>query len=267
VNLAKEKKDMTERPIVFYNQGQQINGILHSPTAHDASCPAVAFFHGFTGTKVEPHRIFVKTARELAAIGFYVLRFDFRGSGDSAGDFSEMTIGGEISDAVKSVDVLTAMQGVDPERIGILGLSMGGCVAACVSGQDTRVKSTVMWAPLSDDPPNRKQEILERGKNTPTPEEIAQLNPNIVGKAFYENLPHISPSVTLQQFTGALIVIHGSGDDVVPASHGKRYYELMKGRDALTELEIVDKADHTFNTVAWEQAVIARSVAWFQRTL
>lgn len=178
-----------------------------------------------------------------------------------------MTIGGEVSDAVKSIDVLTAMPGVDPERIGILGLSMGGCVAACVSGQDARVKSTVMWAPLSDDPPDRKQEILERDKNTLTPEEIAQLNPNIVGKAFYEELPDISPSVTLQQFTGALLVIHGSGDDVVPASHGRRYYELMRGRDALTELEIVDKADHTFNTVAWEQAVISRSVAWFQRTL
>lgn len=256
-----------ERPIVFYNQDQQINGILHSPMDYDAPCPAVAFFHGFTGTKVEPHRIFVKTARELAAIGFYVLRFDFRGSGDSEGDFSEMTIGGEVSDAVKSIDVLTAMPGVDPERIGILGLSMGGCVAAFVSGQDARVKSTVMWAPLSDDPPGRKNEILERVKNPPTPEEIALANPNLVGKAFYEELSEISPSATLQAFTGALLVIHGSADDVVPVSHGKRYYELMCERDAPTELEIIDKGDHTFNTVASEQAVIAKSVEWFQRTL
>ncbi len=256
-----------ERPVVFYNQDQQINGILHSPTDCDAPCPAVAFFHGFTGTKVEPHRIFVKTARELAAIGFYVLRFDFRGSGDSEGDFSEMTIGGEVSDAVKSIDVLTAMPGVDVDRIGILGLSMGGCVAAFVSGQDSRVKSTVMWAPLSDDPPDRKNEILERAKNTPTPEEIALANPNIVGKAFYEELSEISPSATIQTFTGALLVIHGSGDDVVPVSHGKRYYELMCGRDAPTELEIIDKGDHTFNTVASEQAVITKSVAWFQKTL
>lgn len=256
-----------ERPIVFYNQDQQINGILHSPTDCDAPCPAVAFFHGFTGTKVEPHRIFVKTARELAAIGFYVLRFDFRGSGDSEGDFSEMTIGGEVSDAVKSIDVLTAMPGVDADRIGILGLSMGGCVAAFVSGQDARVKSTVMWAPLSDDPPDRKNEISERAKSTPTPEEIALLNPNIVGKAFYEELSEISPSATIQTFTGALLVIHGSGDDVVPVSHGKRYYELMCGRDAPTELEIIDKGDHTFNTVASEQAVITKSVAWFQKTL
>ena len=258
---------MTEKPVVFYNQEQQINGILHSPTGCDAPCPAVAFFHGFTGTKVEPHRIFVKTARELAAIGFYVLRFDFRGCGDSEGDFSEMTIRGEVSDAIKSIDVLTAMPGVDPDRIGILGLSMGGCVAAFVSGQDSRVKSTVMWAPLSDDPPDRKNEILERVKNPPTPEELALANPNIVGKAFYEELPKISPSATIQAFTGALLVIHGSGDDVVPVSHGRRYYELMREREALAELEIIDKADHTFNAVAWEQAVIAKSVAWFENTL
>ena len=258
---------MTEKPIVFYNQEQQINGILHSPTHCDAPCPAVAFFHGFTGTKVEPHRIFVKTARELAAIGFYALRFDFRGSGDSEGDFSEMTIGGEVSDAIKSIDVLTAMPGVDPERIGILGLSMGGCVAACVSGRDARVKSTVMWAPLSDDPPDRKNEILERVKNPPTPAEIALLNPNIVGKAFYEELPNISPSATIQAFTGALLVIHGSGDDVVPVAHGKRYYERMREREAPTELKVIEGADHTFNTVGWEQAVIAKSVAWFQQTL
>ena len=66
---------------------------------------------------------------------------------------------------------------------------------------------------------------------------------------------------------GPLLVIHGSGDQAVPVSHGKRYYELMQGRDALTKLEVIDEADHTFNTVGWEQAVIAKSVAWFQRTL
>lgn len=256
-----------EKPVVFYNQDQQLNGILHSPPPTEGVAPAVTFFHGFTGTKVEPHRIFVKTARHLAASGFYVLRFDFRGSGDSSGDFSEMTITGEVSDAIKSIDVLTAMPGVDPERIGVLGLSMGGCVAAFVSGQDSRVKSTVMWAPLSDDPPDRKQEILERSQATPTPEEIAQANPNIVGKPFYAELPKISPSRTIQRFQGALLVVHGSGDETVPVSHGERYYELMRDREAPTALEVIDKADHTFNTVAWEQAVIAKSVAWFQQTL
>ena len=34
------------------------------------------------------------------AAGFVVLRFDFRGSGESEGDFSQVTIEGEISDGL-----------------------------------------------------------------------------------------------------------------------------------------------------------------------
>ena len=44
-----------------------------------------------------------------------------------------MTIGGEVSDAIKSIDVLAAMQGVDPERIGILGLEHGRLLLRHVS--------------------------------------------------------------------------------------------------------------------------------------
>ena len=252
-----------EKPIIFYNHNQPLHGILHAPTDPTGPHPAVALFHGFTGTKVEPHRIFVKTARALAATGYYALRFDFRGSGDSAGDFADMTISGEVSDAIKSLDILAAMPGIDANRLGILGLSMGGCVAALVSGQDPRVKSTVMWAPLSDDPPDRKQEILSRAEAPPTPD----ANANVVGPQFYAELPQISPSTTLETYTGALLIIHGSGDDVVPVSHGHRYYTRMQNRQAPTALEIIEGADHTFNTIRWEQTVITKSVTWFQKTL
>ena len=55
-----------EKPIVFKSQGQQIIGVVHMPERRKGKVPAVVFFHGFTGTKVEPHRIFVKMARALA---------------------------------------------------------------------------------------------------------------------------------------------------------------------------------------------------------
>ena len=106
--------------------------------------------HGFTGQKVEAHRIFVKTAEALAAQGYLALRFDFRGSGDSEGAFEEMTFEGEVSDAVRAVDYLLAEEPVDPERIGVVGLSMGGAVAACLSGRDERIKATVLWAAVAD---------------------------------------------------------------------------------------------------------------------
>ena len=258
-----------EKPIVFYNYGQQLIGMLHTPDDVTSLCPTVVFFHGFTATKVEPHRIFVKTARKLASAGFYAFRFDFRGSGDSEGDFSEMTIGGEISDAIKSIDVLTGMEGADADRIGVLGLSMGGSVAACVSGQDARVKSTVLWAPLSDDPPDNLQAMMAAYANLPNPDEgfVDCWNGNTVGKAFFEELPQIKPSQEIQRFSGPLLIVHGDADETVPVTHGQRYYELMKDRDTPTEIEVIPQADHTFNAKAWEDAVIDRSVDWFQRTL
>ncbi|MCZ6677402.1 MAG: alpha/beta fold hydrolase [Candidatus Poribacteria bacterium] len=257
-----------EKPIVFYNHGQQLVGMVHTPDNVASPAPAVAFFHGFTGTKVEPHRIFVKTARRLASLGFYALRFDFRGCGDSEGEFSEMTIGGEISDALKSLDVLSEMEGVDAERIGVLGLSMGGCVAASVSGLDARVKSAVLWAPLSDNPPDAVHALLTGYAHRPNlDEDFADYNGNLIGKAFFEELPQIQPSQRIQQFSGPLLIIHGDADETVPVTHGQRYYELMKDRAALTEIEIISQADHTFNAKAWEDSVITRSVDWFQRTL
>ena len=261
---------MIEKPIVFYNHGQQLIGMLHTPDQVRVPCPAVVFFHGFTGTKAEPHRIFVKTARKLTSLGFYAFRFDFRGCGDSEGDFTEMTISGEISDASRSIDVLTTIEGVDANRIGVLGLSMGGCVAACVSGQDARVKSTVLWSPVSDEPPDLLQTMLGAYANRPNPADEAFVdfwNGNTVGRAFFEELPHIKPSKQIQAFSGPLLILHGDNDETIPVIYGKRYYELMKDRDALTEIEVISQADHTFNAKAWEDVVITRSINWFQQTL
>ena len=140
----------TREPISFVNEGQKLIGVLHRPVAaYRDKIPAVVLFHGFTGTKVERHRIFVKAAEALAREGIAALRFDFRGSGDSEGDFEDMTLPGEISDARVSLDYVSGVPGVDGNNIGILGLSMGGAVAASVS-DDPRVRSVVMWSAVAD---------------------------------------------------------------------------------------------------------------------
>lgn len=60
-----------------------------------------------------------------------------------------MTLPGEISDARVSLDYVSGVPGVDGNNIGILGLSMGGAVAASVS-DDPRVRSVVMWSAAAD---------------------------------------------------------------------------------------------------------------------
>ena len=75
---------MPEELIHFTNEDLRLYGMLHRPEGAGPH-PAVMILHGFTGQRIEPHRLFVKLARQLVAAGIAALRFDFRGSGESEG--------------------------------------------------------------------------------------------------------------------------------------------------------------------------------------
>src|SRR5579864_8279648 len=114
--------------------GKMLRGVLHRPSdAAGRSLPAVVMFHGFTGNRMEAHWIFVKCARNLAQAGIASLRFDFCGSGESDGEFSEVTLRGEIADGRMAVEFLRRQRGIDAQRVGLLGLSLGGTVAAALA--------------------------------------------------------------------------------------------------------------------------------------
>ena len=113
--------------------------------------PVVCIFHGFTGTKVEPHFIFVKLSRRLEKAGIASLRFDFGGSGESDGDFEDMTILTELEDAKAILDYAKSLPFADAERIGVVGLSMGGTVASLLAGERKEdVAALCLWAPAGD---------------------------------------------------------------------------------------------------------------------
>jgi dienelactone hydrolase len=111
------------------SRGKRMAAVLHLPDGRGRA-PAVLMCHGFTGHKAESHRLFVHTARRLMQEGLVVLRFDFLGSGDSEGLFEEMTIRGEVEDALNALAFLRGHGRVDAARVAMLGFSLGGCVVA-----------------------------------------------------------------------------------------------------------------------------------------
>lgn len=240
-----------ERPIVFENEGQQLIGVLHMPGS-ESPAPGVVLCHGFTGTKAEAHFIFTKLARALAAAGIAAFRFDFRGSGDSGGAFEDMTIGGEISDALRALNILAEQPGIDRERLGILGLSLGGCVAACASGRSDLVKATVLWAPVHD--PDVQ---FARLSGVSYPYEVS--GGMSIGKAFVDELVDIDPIAELARSRGPALVLHGSEDGTIPVELSKAFVSA--------EREVVDGADHTFANAQHERHVIERTVGWFVESL
>ena len=78
----------------------------------------------------------------LADAGFGVLMVDARGHGESGGRAMDFGWYGE-DDVAAAVDVLVAQPDVEPDRIGAVGLSMGGEQALGASGADPRIRAVV----------------------------------------------------------------------------------------------------------------------------
>lgn len=108
--------------ITLENNGEKIFGILHRPL-HASHVPAVVICPGFAGNKCGKFRMFVTLGKELAKQGIAVLRFDYRGAGDSEGEFRDITLEGKISDTLKCLNFLADDPQIDSSRLGLLGRS------------------------------------------------------------------------------------------------------------------------------------------------
>lgn len=261
-----------QKSVVFKNHAQDIYAVLHLPAHHkDRKVPAVALCHGFTGNKSEPHRIFVKMARELAAHGIAALRFDFRGTGDSEGDFEDMTISGEISDTIKALDWMedaAKHEGLDKDRFGLLGFSLGGLVASCTAGRDKRVKALSIWGAVSDLNATLERFTRDRQQSIRNMSHGAiDYAGNIVGKAFLAEFGKIHPVNEVEHFKGPVLIVHGTEDKTEPATNATHYYKVLGGKHPLTHKVLVEGADHSFSSVPWEKEAIHATAEFFKKAL
>ncbi len=230
----------------FASAGEAVLGVLHLPERTPA--PGIIMCHGFTGHKAETHRLFVAAARDFCGRGLAALRFDFRGSGDSAGEFRDMTISREIADAQAALDFLAFRPEVDADRLGVLGLSFGGCVAACLAGRDERVRALILWAAVAN-----TQRVLEKLAAEWGAGDILDLQGWVLGRGFLDDLAGIRPMEEVRDYAMPSLAVHGSEDEVVPVSEASDYRVALGGR---CRLHLVEGADHVFSSLAWKSEAI-----------
>ncbi len=250
----------------FANEGQRIAGTLH--LRDDAGPhPGVVLCHGFTGMRLEAHFLFVKMSGALERAGFASLRFDFRGSGESEGEFRDMTVETEVSDAVAAVDVFCAMPEIDEKRVGLIGLSLGGFVAACTTGLEARVKSTVLWSAVADLPGTMSRLLGGEARRLLEADGYMDIGGHALGKGFLDRVDVLDPLELITKSSQPLLIVHGTADESVPPEHADRFESAARHGGRRVEKFIVEGADHTYATLKDEQTVIERTVVWFKETL
>lgn len=253
---------LREEPVYFTCQGMRLIGLLHKPARTPA--PGIIFCHGFTGTRVEPHRLFVYAARSLCRKGFTVLRFDFRGSGESEGHFQDMTISGEIADLRAAVSWIEKRKEVRKERIGVNGLSLGGAVAILTASREPRIKAVSLWSTMSDFSPIQ-QVLSDFRTKLPTQNFLDIPGGDRVGKDLLLDMDkHNIPTEISKISPRPVSIVHGTQDTVVPLWHAKKLCE--KAGEPKNSL-FVEGADHTYNRWDWQWMVIEYTARWFEENL
>jgi len=123
-----------ETEIVIQSDGIDLAGTLTLPTG-PGTHPAVVLIPAATGSGRDvcsgAFCSFREIAQGLASRGIAVVRYDERGSGSSGGEqVWQYTVQDYARDADAAVDYLAKQPDVDPERVGVIGHSLGGGVVA-----------------------------------------------------------------------------------------------------------------------------------------
>ncbi|MDH4138884.1 MAG: alpha/beta fold hydrolase, partial [Anaerolineae bacterium] len=159
----------------------------------------------------------------LAEHGYGSFLFDFRAHGESEGEM--VTYGyAESDDVLAAVDYLLSRPDVDPERIGILGGSLGAATAIRAAAHSTRLKAVVAesaFTSLEDEVASSFKAFSGLPAFPVAPLTVAfaqwQTGLRISEVRPVDDIPAIAPR--------PVFIIHGTDDDLIPAEQGLRLYE------------------------------------------
>jgi len=239
-----------ETPLIIRTRHAHLSAVLHRAPGKRL----VILCHGFTGTKAENGRFFVHTARALRKAGLNALRFDFWGSGDSSGDFNQMTPNTEIRDAL---DVLAWGQR-RYKKVALLGFSFGGGASICAAYQTRRRPDALLtWSAVPNFRWWRSDIQKERGG-------APLSSPLVPGLRFFKDRPKVDISEAYVALDIPRMQIQGDRD--LP-EFPERFAAFCPKNDPLVRHLIVPGADHIFSTWEHRRCVIAESVRWLKKHL
>jgi pimeloyl-ACP methyl ester carboxylesterase len=128
---------------LFFGASRDLFGLFHA-TGKPAG-KAVLLCPPLGQDQIRCHRLYRQLAHALVAEGIPVLRFDYHGTGDSAGDSADVDWDRCIADTVVAANALRVRAGTD--RIVAFGARLGGSIALSASAT-ARFAGLVAWDPV-----------------------------------------------------------------------------------------------------------------------
>ncbi len=139
---------MTQREDVrFSSGGDEISAWLYRPSG-SGPAPLLVMAHGLGAVRAMRLDAY---AERFRAAGYACLVFDYRNFGDSAGRPRQLLdVGMQLADWAAAVAYARALDGVDPDRIGLWGTSFGGGHVIATAARLPGIAAAVAQCPFTD---------------------------------------------------------------------------------------------------------------------
>ena len=235
---------MKVEKISFSSHGQAVVGSLHLPDMEKPPC--VIASHGLFSNK--DSQKYITLGDRFPRKGIALLRFDFRGCGESGGKISESTVSGRLGDLNIAIGFVRSHPYINP-RIGLMGSSLGGYISLIKAAGEEDIRAVVTWAT----PVTLVGLEEKRGQG-----EMASL-----GEEFFQDIKTHDLTPILGKVVNCL-VIHGDRDELVPVEHARMIYEHL---NSPKKMEVIEGGDHRLTHPNHREKAIEMTLEWFERYL
>lgn len=207
--------------------------------------PLVVLVHGSgpldADESVGPNKPFRDLAEGLAARGVATLRYDKRthvSTSAPAANFDEEV----IDDALAAVTLARAQEGVDPQRVFVLGHSLGGYLAPHIASRDAAVRGIVILA--GNNRPMREI-LMEQVRHLSGSDAGFEVAWNSLPRHYREGLPNYDPLQMARQLPVPILVLQGARDYQVTTADYERWKSALSERTD-TEFHLYPALNHLF---------------------
>lgn len=253
--------------VTYQGDGLRISGRINIPRGK-GPFPAVVLAHGYVPIEQYTNGATMLRERDyLARRGYVTLHIDYRNHAQSSDDpdlATELRTG-YVKDAVNAGLALRELDSVDPDRLGIIGRSMGGGVVyGAIVARPDLFTAAVAYSPVSSDTVDNFDKWIRRdSSNAGAVRDIVKRlgTPEANPTAWAAT----SPRTYFDRVTAPVLIHHGTADEECPIAWSEQTVEALKAAGKQVTYEVYKGQRHTFTT-QWPLS-IRRTEAFLSRHL
>jgi fermentation-respiration switch protein FrsA (DUF1100 family) len=245
---------MIESPFTLTVDGINLCGRSFSDSGPGPR-PGVIILHGIPRDKTfDRDETYPQLARRLAQLGWLAILFNFRGTGESGGNFHLLGWDRDLTAvAQRAVQDLP----LDPARLAVLGFSGGAAAAIYNAAHNSQIRAVVsVSAPaefnfVEPDLQTWIKQFRAIGlfRDPGFPASIDQWENEFKEICPIRWVDRISPR--------PILFIHGTQDEIVPLEHARRLFEKAKDPKELSILEGSHRLKHS-------PLALERAISWLE---